>query len=50
MIDPALLQAEVDAYAQIGIFESKPSIEGSYDESLIAGVYGPDGTVVWPAA
>jgi NitT/TauT family transport system substrate-binding protein len=48
-IDPARLQAEVDAYAEIGIFEQKPSIEGSYDESLIAGVYAPDGTVIWPA-
>jgi NitT/TauT family transport system substrate-binding protein len=47
-IDPAQLQAEIDAYAQIGIFEEKPSIEGSYDASLIAGVYEPDGTVVWP--
>jgi NitT/TauT family transport system substrate-binding protein len=49
-IDPALLQAEIDAYAKVGIFAEKPSIEGSYDQSLIAGVYGPDGQVVWPAA
>jgi NitT/TauT family transport system substrate-binding protein len=49
-IDPALLQAEIDAYAAAGIFEEKPSIEGSYDQSMIAGVYGPDGKVVWPAA
>jgi ABC-type nitrate/sulfonate/bicarbonate transport system substrate-binding protein len=49
MIDPALLQTEVDAYAQIGIFTDKPSITGTYDESLIAGVYGPDKKVIWPA-
>jgi ABC-type nitrate/sulfonate/bicarbonate transport system substrate-binding protein len=48
-IDPALLQAEIDAYAEIGIFAEKPSIAGSYDESLIAGVYGPDHKVIWPA-
>jgi ABC-type nitrate/sulfonate/bicarbonate transport system substrate-binding protein len=48
LIDPARLQAEVDAYARIGIFTEKPSIEGTYDSRLIAGVYGPDGQVVWP--
>jgi NitT/TauT family transport system substrate-binding protein len=49
-IDPSLLQSEVDAYAAAGIFAEKPSIEGSYDQSLIAGVYDPDGKVVWPAS
>ena len=32
----------------IGIFTTKPPIEGTYDEALIAGVYGPDGKVIWP--
>ncbi len=48
LIDPARLQTEVDAYAKVGIFATPPSIEGSYDQSLIAGVYGPDGKVIWP--
>jgi len=47
-IDPKLLQAEVDAYAKIGIFEHTPTIEGSYDQDLIAGVYDPSGAVIWP--
>jgi NitT/TauT family transport system substrate-binding protein len=48
-IDPANLQAQVDAYDAVGVFTTKPSIEGSYDADLIAGVYGPDGQVVWPS-
>ncbi len=49
LIDPAELQAQLDAYDAIGIFTAKPPIEGTYDEALIAGVYGEDGKVVWPA-
>ncbi len=49
LIDPATLQVQIDAYDAIGIFTTKPPIEGTYDEALIAGVYGPDGKVVWPA-
>ena len=48
LIDPAALQAQLDAYDAIGIFTEKPPIEGTYDEALIAGVYGDDGKVVWP--
>jgi NitT/TauT family transport system substrate-binding protein len=48
LIDPADLQKQIDAYDAIGIFASKPPVEGTYDEALIAGVYGPDGKVVWP--
>ena len=40
LIDPAELQAQLDAYDAIGIFTEKPPIEGTYDEGLIAGVYG----------
>jgi hypothetical protein len=49
LIDPADLQSQIDAYDAIGIFTAKPPIEGTYDEALIAGVYGSDGKVVWPA-
>ena len=49
LIDPADLQSQIDAYDAVGIFTEKPTIEGTYDAELIAGVYGPDGKVVWPA-
>ena len=48
LVDPADLQSQIDAYDAVGIFTEKPTIEGTYDSSLIAGVYGPDGKVVWP--
>ena len=48
LIDPADLQSQIDAYDAVGIFTEKPAIEGTYDAALIAGVYGPDGKVVWP--
>ena len=48
LIDPADLQSQIDAYDAVGIFTEKPTIEGTYDSSLIAGVYDPDGSVVWP--
>ena len=48
LIDPADLQSQIDAYDAVGIFTKKPAIEGTYDAALIAGVYGPDGKVVWP--
>ena len=50
LIHPADLQAQIDAYDAIGIFTAKPPIEGTYDDALIAGVYGPDGKVIWPTA
>jgi NitT/TauT family transport system substrate-binding protein len=50
LIHPADLQAQIDAYDAIGIFTAKPPIEDTYDDALIAGVYGPDGKVVWPTA
>jgi ABC-type nitrate/sulfonate/bicarbonate transport system substrate-binding protein len=50
--DPALLQAEVDAYAEVGAFgdAGAPEIDGRFDVDLIAGVYDDTGTVIWPAA
>ena len=50
LIDPADLQSQIDAYDAVGIFTEKPTTDGTYDASLIAGVYGPDGKVVWPTA
>ena len=44
------LQAELDAYAEIGYFgdADTSTAEGRYDPDLVAGLY-EDGTVVWPA-
>jgi NitT/TauT family transport system substrate-binding protein len=44
------LQKEIDAYTAAGVFTTPPKIAGTYDETLLlAGVYGPDGKVIWPA-
>jgi NitT/TauT family transport system substrate-binding protein len=48
VIDPALLQAEVDAYTEAGVFETAPDIAGTYAVELGADVYGPDGKVIFP--
>jgi ABC-type nitrate/sulfonate/bicarbonate transport system substrate-binding protein len=50
LVDPAQLQAEVDAYRAAGVFESPVSMDGTYDGDLVAGVYGPDNQVVWPTS
>ena len=49
--DPAALQAEVDTYAEIGMFgDAAPSIDG-VASTLLAEVYADDlRTVVWPSA
>jgi len=49
VIDPDLLQAEVDAYAAVGMFgEETPDLEGTYVDVLTE-VYADDGTVIWPS-
>ncbi len=47
VIDPALLQAEVDAYTEAGVFDTAPSIDGTYSVELAAEAYGPDGKVTF---
>ena len=50
LIDGARLDAEVAAYAAANIFpDGAPSTEGTYAPDAAAGVYGPDGTLIWPA-
>jgi NitT/TauT family transport system substrate-binding protein len=49
LVHAAQLQSEINAYTSAGVFTTAPSITGTYDESILAGVYGPDGKVVWPA-
>jgi ABC-type nitrate/sulfonate/bicarbonate transport system substrate-binding protein len=47
--DRAMLQAELDAYDAVGLFtEELPPLESVVDADLAAGVYGEDGTVIWP--
>jgi ABC-type nitrate/sulfonate/bicarbonate transport system substrate-binding protein len=48
--DPDLLRAEVDAYAEVGLFgdAGAPDIADRYDAGLITGVYDDNGTVIWP--
>lgn len=48
LIDPARLQAEVDAYVAAGVLPSAPDLTGTYDADLAAGLYGADGKVVFP--
>ena len=47
---PELLQAEVDAYAAVGLFGGggAPAIAARIEAAPITGVYGPDGAVIWP--
>ena len=49
--DPALLQAEVDAYADVGLFgdPARPTSPTATTPTLIAGVYDDAGSsVIWP--
>jgi ABC-type nitrate/sulfonate/bicarbonate transport system substrate-binding protein len=48
--DSGLLEAEVDAYAEVGLFgeSGAPEIADRYDADLIAGVYDDTGSVIWP--
>jgi len=48
--DVSGLQAEVDAYAKAGVFaDGAPATDGLVDPSILAGIYGADGTVIWPS-
>lgn len=47
--EPELLQAEVDAHAQTGLFGgTAPDITPFYDVDLIAGIYDSNRQVIWP--
>jgi ABC-type nitrate/sulfonate/bicarbonate transport system substrate-binding protein len=47
--DVAMLQAEVDAYAGVGIFTAElPAVEDAVEVDLVAELYGRDGEVIWP--
>ncbi len=47
--DLALLQAEVDAYDEVGLFtEELPELTDVVDVDLVASVYDEDAEVIWP--
>jgi ABC-type nitrate/sulfonate/bicarbonate transport system substrate-binding protein len=48
--DPVGLQAELDAYAEVGLFgdSTVPDAAAVLGTDLVAGVYDADGTVIWP--
>ena len=44
------LQAELDAYAEIGLFDSTaPDAVAVLGDDIIVGIYDADGQVIWPA-
>lgn len=48
--DAAGLQAEIDAYAKIGLFGGKaPDISHRYDASVLTAIYDAAGKVIWPS-
>jgi ABC-type nitrate/sulfonate/bicarbonate transport system substrate-binding protein len=47
--DVELLQTEVDAYAEVGLFgDEAPDIATAVDVDVVAEVYDEDGEVIWP--
>jgi ABC-type nitrate/sulfonate/bicarbonate transport system substrate-binding protein len=48
LVDAAVFQAEIDAYAKAGVFETKPDISQDYNADIAKGVYDAQG-LIWPA-
>lgn len=47
--DVELLHAEVDAYAEVGLFgDELPDVDAAVEVEVTAGVYDDDGAVIWP--
>ncbi len=48
--DPAVLQKELDTYADVGLFGDgeTPQAEDSIDASIIASIYADDGSIIFP--
>lgn len=48
--DAELLTAEIATYDSVGVYgdAEAPAIDGRFEPDLVAGLYGTDGTVVWP--
>ena len=50
MPDPAVLQKELDTYAEVGLFGDgeTPLAKDSIDASIISSVYAEDGSIIFP--
>ncbi len=48
---PDALAAEVEAYDAVGVYgdAGAPAVDGRFDADLVAGLYAPDGSIIWPA-
>ncbi|MCU1344329.1 MAG: hypothetical protein JWL70_595, partial [Acidimicrobiia bacterium] len=49
VIDGASMQAQIDAYTASGVFTTKPTVAGRYDDKVARSVYDSSGTLIWPA-
>ena len=49
LIDPAIFEAEYDAYVEAGVWpDGAPDYVEAYDAAPAAAAYDADGTVIWP--
>jgi len=48
LVKAADLTKIVDAYTTAGVFTTKPSIDGTFDEAMVKGIYDTSGKVIWP--
>ena len=50
--DDVMLQAELDAYAEVGLFGDAPTPDAAsrLGSDIIASVYDADGVVIWPSS
>ena len=48
--DAEALAAEIAAYDAVGVYAATgvPTIDGRFDDNLLAGLYASDGSVIWP--
>ncbi len=48
--DPVALAAEIAAYDAVGVYgdAGAPAVDGRFDAELLAGLYGDDGSIIWP--
>ena len=49
--DPEALAAEIAAYDAVGVYAETgvPEVDGRFDDTLLAGLYADDGSVIWPS-
>ena len=49
VIHRADLDKQVAEYTRAGVFKTAPTVDGTYDDTIAAGVYDKAGKVIWPA-